>query len=157
MPQSNWTAIVARIVSQIRTIANIGVVHEGRRLIVSEAALLEQAIAEIGGESRLRMWTVHLEGMPSTWADASGSLKWKRKAVVEGFLQFEADGASEKAGLALAESIIRTLATDLDGTKLNSTVLSGDPPSLETNEPRLYGPVLAHFVRLTMPLLTIEQ
>jgi len=157
MAQSNWSAIVARIVAQMQTISEIGQVYKGLRLVRSEQDFLDLATAELAGETRERMWMVRLEAMPSQWADASGSLKWNRRALIEGFLQFENDGSSEETGLSLGESIIRTLATDLRSTKLNSTVLSGHPPSLDANEPRVFVFVLAHYVRLTMPLLTIEQ
>lgn len=156
MTLSTWDAVTNRLVAQIQTVADVGLVYKGIRLITSEADLHDIAITRVAGEDRIRMWWVHLESMEDSFADASGSLKWNRRSVVEGFLQWEA-GASEKTGLSLAESICRTLATDLRATKLNSTVLSGAPPAIEANEPRILAMVLVHYVRLTMPLLTIEQ
>ncbi len=45
---------------------------------------------------------------------------------------------------------------DLRDTKLNNTVLGGGPAFLDANEPRVFGFVLAHYIRIVCPVWTIE-
>jgi hypothetical protein len=156
MPTSNWTAVVARIVAEISTITDIGQVHDRIRPVWDSDTFNAVALAQIGNENKARMWMVHLEGMDTSFADASGALKWNRQAVVEGFLQIEDASSSELNATDFVEQIIRILAADLQSTKLNGAVLSGAPPKLEKNEPRFFGFVACHYIRISMPLLTIE-
>lgn len=157
MAQSSWSAVVARLKAQLETITGIGRVHDRLRLAANEERFNELALSEIGGEDRARMWMIRLERMETSFADASGSLQWNRVALIEGFLQIEDANSSEHTATALAESICRTLAADLQATKLGATVLSGGPPGIMVNEPRIFVFVPCHYVRIEMPVLSIEQ
>ena len=153
---STWEAIVARIVAQMNTITDIGRVHDSIRLTFDTEGWVGTSVATIGGEKKARVWMVRLEANDTKRADQS-SMQWNQRAVIEGYLQVEADGAGEKTAIALSEQIIRTLAADLWSTRLNNTVLTGKPPKLEDNRPQFFGFVGAHYVRLVMELTTIEQ
>lgn len=156
MAQSTWASVVARVKAQIETVANIGLVHDRLRLAVEEADVAAVMYATIDGEKRLRSWYVHLGTMPAEALESSGSMKWNRVVQVEGFLQFEDAAGSEKTALALAESVIRTLWNDLRTTKLNGTVLAGKPPQIVDAQPRSFGGVVVSYVRLEMPVVSIE-
>jgi hypothetical protein len=149
--------VVARIVAQMQGIANIGQVYDRRRLMMDKETFQSLAIATIGGEDKARVWLVHLGRMEDEFADASGSLRWERAAIIEGILQIEDANDSESTAIALAETITKTLAADLQATKLGGTVLSGRPPRLEENEPRFFVFVFAHYLKIVFPLITIEQ
>jgi hypothetical protein len=157
MAQSSWSAIVARIVAQIQTIADVGQVHDRRRLVKTESEFIGISGVAIGGVQQARMWQVFLESMGASFADASGALKWNRVAVIHGFLQLEDANSSETTAITLAESICRTLSNDLQATKLGGTVLSGAPARIIVAEPRFLLIVECNFVRIEMPLLTIEM
>lgn len=162
MTQSSWTAISNRIVAQLATIANIGRVHPRARLLTDMEQLLDESTVELGGERKLRMWMVHLEiARRSTWQDQGGNAEWDRLAVIEGFLQVEDENDSERTAIALGESVIRVLNTDVRATKLGGTVLWGGPASFpqapRPAEVRQWGPVVAHYVRVELPLSTIES
>lgn len=156
MAESTWEAIVARIVDRMQTIADIGLVYDSLKLAFDKEAWLAAAVANVGGQDKARMWTVRLEALNAKAADQS-SMQWDRQAVIEGYLQIESGGATEKLAIALTEKIIRTLWNDLRLTKLNNTVLWGKPPQLLSNTPQFFGFVAAHYIRLVMPLGTIEQ
>lgn len=157
MPQSNWTAITARIKSRIETVANVGKVHDHMELATTAQELLTIGKYTVDGQDRIRLWMVHLEQAPSVWSEQGATVDWRRTVLIEGFLQFEADGAAEKTAIGLAESISRALNTDVATTKLNGTILSGGPCSLLASEPRAFGPLLVHYCRLVLPLFSIES
>lgn len=157
MTQSNWTAVTARIKDRMETVANVGKVHDHLELATTADQLKTVGAISLNGQKRIRLWMVHLEAMPSKWSEAGGVADWQRTVLLEGFFQFEADGAAEKAALAIAEAVMRTLNTDLAAKpSLGGTVLSGGPTSLQANEPRAFGPLLVHYVRIAVPLFTIE-
>lgn len=156
MPQSNWNAILARLKAQMDTVASVGLVHEELQLATTDEQLAALGKVTIDGEDKIRMWWVHLDAMPSKWTEAGGFVDWNRQVVIEGFLQFEGT-ASAKTANALAESIIRKLNTDIESTRLNQTILLGGPCSLLANEPRIITFLLVHYVRIEIPLLTIES
>lgn len=155
MTQSSWSSIVARAVSQVSAVAGIGNVHEGHKLLARPEDVENFAIFEVDGERRFRMWTVQLGPVTSEWEDQAGNARWSRLLVVEGMLQFE-DG-SEATTVALAEKVMRTLNADVRSTRLNGLILYGGPCVLRTNEPRMFGMLLAHFVRVECPLSTLES
>jgi hypothetical protein len=157
MATTNWTAVVARIKAQMETITNIGQVHDRRRLMTKREEFDAQALADINGEKRTRFWMISLSRMDDAFLDSGGSLRWDREAVIEGILQLEDVNSSELTADALAESVCRTLATDLRTTKLNGTVLTGRPPRIEVNEPRFFVFVVAHYIRIVFPLISVEQ
>jgi hypothetical protein len=157
MAQSTWTAIATRIKERVATVAGVGMVHDHLELATTLEELKAIGTATIDGEARIRLWMIHLEQMPSVWSEQGATADWRRTALIEGFLQFEASGAAEKTAIALSESIIRVLNADLATTKLNGTVLSGGPCALLASEPRAFGPVLVHYCRLALPLFTIES
>jgi len=155
---SSWTDVVARLVNRIGTVANVGKVHDRMRLVADADAYDAIAKATIDGEDTFRLWMVHLDRMDSKWeAVNAGLVDWNRVAVTEGFLLLEDAAKTEHTATALAESIIRAIDGDIRTTKLNSTILSGGPTRLAANEPRIFGFVICHFVRLETPLMAIEQ
>jgi hypothetical protein len=156
--QSNWTAVVSRVVSQMQAITDIGNVFNRLKLVTdddSANAIMDATLST--GEQKPRVWMVHLGAMKSKWAESSGTLDWKRTVVIEGFLAFEDSGASELVAMSLAESVIRALAADFRATKLGGTVLDAQPPELLNSEPRLFGFVLAHYIQISMVVQTVEQ
>ncbi len=161
MTQSSWAAIAARIVTDIQTVPDVGNVFDRLRLATAEQTMADIITATIGGEPRARVWMVTMGRIDTAFADASGAMQWDRGAVIEGFLQIEDANDSAGAAMALAEGIIRVLATDVrtrqsNGLYLGGTVLSGKPPKLVTNDLRIFFGVGCHYVRLEMPLMTIE-
>lgn len=154
MAQSSWTTIVSRIRAQMEAVTSIGLVHDELKLATTEEEINSIAKVTADGEDRLRVWMIHLEDMPSAWADQSGNEEWRRGVVIEGFLQFEP--GVEKTALGLAEAVIRKLDTDVRVTKLNGAVLAGGPCSLAANEARILGFVLMQYVRIHLPVTTIE-
>ncbi|MGQ0671237.1 MAG: hypothetical protein ACT4PO_16515 [Actinomycetota bacterium] len=159
MAQTTWQAIADRIVNRLGTVANIGRVYNRTRLVGSQKDIEEIATSEVGGEDRLRVWMVHLEAPAkgASW-EASGTAQWNRLAVIEGFLQLEDEASSEHQAIALGELVIRALNTDVWNTRLNSTVQGGGPAAFagRAGEPRFFGFVVAHYVRIELPLFTIE-
>lgn len=157
MPQSNWTAIAARIKDRVETVPGVGKVHDHVELATTADELLTIGRFTVDGQDRIRAWMIHLEQVPSVWSEQGATVDWRRTVLIEGFLQFEADGAAEKTAIGLAEAIARALNTDLATTKLDGTVLSGGPCSLLASEPRAFGPLLVHYCRLALPVFTIES
>lgn len=162
MPQSSWQAITDRIVAQMATITGIGRVWNRTRLLFDEASILEHATDEIGGERRLRMWRVGLEvPRASTWSESGGHAQWNRQALIEGYLQVEPEDQSELLAITLGESVIRTLNTDLRATKLGGTILWGGPatfpPGVRPGEARDFAFIVAHYIRVDVPLFTLES
>jgi len=162
MPQSTWQAITDRIVAQMVTVTGIGRVWNRSRLMFDEASLLEHATDEIGGERKLRMWTVHLESPAnSAWSDSGGNAQWDRMAVIEGFLQMEADDDPELKAVALGEAVIRVLNTDVRTTKLGGTVLWGGPATFPSGHhpgaATQYAFIVCHNVVVHLPLHTVES
>ncbi|MFL5736660.1 MAG: hypothetical protein ACJ76P_04905 [Actinomycetota bacterium] len=159
MTQSSWEAIVARIVDRMKTIPDIGLVYDRVRLVTTQDDV-DKVFTTISGETRLRAWMVHLEtGRSSTWQEAGGSADWNRRAVIEGFLQYEDATSSANTAIGLGESVIRTLNSDLRATKLGGTILGGGPADFVGHpaEPRTFGFVLASYVSISCPLMTIES
>lgn len=155
MPQSTWAAIVARVIERMKTVPGVGRVHEGDRLIKEAAQMEALALVDVDGERRFRMWTVNLASGPADWEDSGGTVRWDRAIRIRGYLQFE-DG-SAATPIALAEAIQRTLDTDIRTTKLNGTVLFGGPCELRANEPRMFGPMLCHYIEIACPVTTLES
>lgn len=157
MTQSSWGAVVARIKNRIETVANVGKVHDHLELATSADELKAIGMITLNGQDRIRLWMVHLEQMPSTWSEQGAVADWLRTVQIEGFFQFEAAGAAEKDAIAVAEGIIRALNADLKATPpLGGTVLSGGPVVLLESNPRAFGPLLVHYIRLSAQVLTIE-
>jgi hypothetical protein len=159
MTQSSWQAIVDRVVELLTPIPDIGLVYDRLRLVMTKDDV-DKVFTVVSGEDRLRAWMVHLEtGRSSSWQEAGGSVDWNRRAVIEGFLQYEDEGASELAAVALGETIIRTLNADVRETKLGGTVLWGGPADFvgRPGEPRSFAFVFCSYVSISLPLFTIES
>lgn len=152
---STTEAIVDRVVAQMQAITNIGVVHDRMRLALRGKKAYELFTAEIGGERALRAWLVHLGRLETKQADSGSRQQWDRTLLIEGFLEFDDDG-SETSTIALAESVIRALWVDAQATRLNSTILLAHPPAIEASEPRYFAGVVCSYVRLAMPVQTLE-
>jgi hypothetical protein len=162
MPQSTWQAITDRIVAQLGTITGIGRVWNRTRLGFDESSILGFATDEIGGEQKLRLWMVHLEvPAASKWSEAGGHAQWDRNAVIEGFLQVEDEDTSELAAIALGESVIRTLNTDVRTTRLGETVLWGGPATFPNGhrpgQATQFAFVVCHYVVVHLPVHTLES
>lgn len=156
MPQSSWASIVARIQAQMQTIANIGLVHDRDRLAVEANDIENTLFWDDAGTRRLRVWTIRLRDMPTRPAAAHSEAEWIRHVEIEGFLQFDDAAASETTTKTLAESVIRTLWSDAQTTKLNNTILFAKPPRIEDTEPKRFAAVLCSYVRLVMEIHTYE-
>jgi len=156
--QSTWTPIAARLKNRLETVSGVGKVHDHLELATTGEELIAMGAITVDGEQRIRVWMISLEQGPARWAEQGGGTDWTRRAVIEGFLQYEAAGAAEKKAIALAESIIRVLNVDLAAKpSLNGTVLSGGPAALEACEPRAFGPLFCHYIRISIPLFTVES
>jgi len=159
---STWAAICDRVVAQLNTIANIGKVHDHTRLITSTDDFVAAMTTDVGGEQKIRAWMIH-EEIPkvATWEDQGGNAAWDRLVVCEGFLQLEDASSSERTAIALAELVIRALNTDVRTTKLGGTVLSGGPAGFPNGhrpgEPRIWGPLVCNYIRVDLPVFTIES
>lgn len=156
MPQSTWDAVVARVKAQVETVADVGNVHDRLRLAVDERQFEAAIYATIGAERKLRAWYIDLREMPTQPSAADGTMQWSRNVTIEGFLSFEDASGSDKTAVALAESIIRTLWSDLRATKLGGTVLTGKPGRIADKNPRNFAGVVCSYVRVEMPLESIE-
>jgi hypothetical protein len=159
--QSSWSAIAARIVAQIQTVPKIGNVYDRLRLATADNSIDAIISASIDGEPRARVWMVTMGRQDTKFEDAGGSMQWDRTAVIEGFLQIEDANDSATMAVGLAEAIIRVLATDVrtkqsNGLYLGGTVLTGKPPRITTNELRVFFAVACHYIRVEMPLTTLE-
>lgn len=157
MTTSAWSDIADRIVNRIQTVANVGNAFNRLRLAFSQDDFYAFAKATVGGEGKARVWMVTLAPSTSARSDASGRVQWNRMGVIEGFLQIEDAASSEHTAVSLAEAIMRALDTDVWDNRLNNLVLWGDPCRLVSNEPRFFGFVACHYVRIELPLHTLED
>lgn len=161
MTQSSWSAISDRIAAQMATITNIGRVWRYTRVVTDEGTFADVMTAELGDERRLRAWMIHPEvARVNTWAEQSGTTQFNRTAVIEGFFQVEDDADSERVAVGFGEAVIRVLNTDVRTTRLGATVLSGGPATFPSGhrpgEPRVFAFVLAHYVRVELPLWSLD-
>jgi hypothetical protein len=156
MAQTTWTSITNRCVTVLQGITDIGNVYNRLRLLYNEDTLTSIGLATVGAEKKLRTWFVTLGAMDSQYADASGEQQWTRSVKIEGFLQLEDAASSELTALSLAEAVIRTIGGDAWSTRLGGNILFAKAPKLVNNEPRLFGPVLCHYIRIEMPISTLE-
>lgn len=150
--------IVARVVALMGPIADIGRVHDRLLLLRKGTETFEQqAQVTIGGVQRVRVWYVHLGQMPTSPQDAAGTMQWDRMIEIEGFFDFDNDGASSEAtAVALAETVIRTLWADARTTSLGGTILFAKPGRIVDTNPRSFAGVICSYVRIEMPITTIE-
>lgn len=152
---SSTDAVIDRVVEQMQTIANIGIVHARLRLAVKGQDVASLFVSDIGGQPVLRAWLVHLGRLQAEQADSGGRQDWNRSILIEGHSEFDDDG-SEGELVDLAEKVNRVLWTDAQSTKLDGTILFARPPSIEANEPRYFAGVVCSYVRLAMPVHTLE-
>lgn len=157
MPQSTYSPIVTRAKAQMETIADIGKVSDRLRLLTAPASIETYAVTEIAGVRTFRAWFLDLKGMTAKPAEAGGSMQWDRVLSIEGFFQFQDATGSEQLAIEFAEKVIRVLWNDCRTTRLNGTVLFGKPASIVDDEPKKFAGVTCSYVRLEMPLTTIES
>lgn len=150
---SAWSAIGARVVAQVRTVQNVGQVHNRRRFAVNPDDASEFAFSTIGDEQILRVWFVYLKEMPKTRREGGGSHRQlNRTIVIEGYLALSDATSSENTAISLAEQIMTVLDAD-SLTGLGGTVMAGSGPcQLVENEPRFFGMWGAHHVEIRLPV-----
>ncbi|MEX0755700.1 MAG: hypothetical protein WD556_11385 [Actinomycetota bacterium] len=153
---SQLADIIERVVGQLQAIDGIGNVHDRMRLAQHEGDVENQLLIDVEGDLVLRVWYVHLGKMRSTPEGQGGTQEWVRDLVIEGWMQFEDANGSESAVVSFAEEIIRVLWADVQATRFGETVLFGKPASIEDLVPRQFANLVCSYVRLVMPVTTIE-
>lgn len=154
---SAWSSIVARVVAQMAAVPNVGAVHDSLRLALSEEDFYSWARVDVGGEPRIRAWTVSVEDVETAWLTHDGGVTWNRRASIRGHFQLEDGNDSETGAMAVAEAVCAALDSDIRATKLGSTVSHGGPCRILRNGPALIGFVLCHLIEVELPLLTMED
>jgi hypothetical protein len=153
---STWSAIAARVVTQIQTVPNIGRVHDRRRFSVNNEDTAAWAFARIGDEDVLRVWFTYLKRMPNTRREGGGSHRqWNESIGVEGYLALADSASSENTMIELVRSVMTVLDAD-SLTGLGGLVMGGSGPCvLVENQPRFFGMWAAHHVEIELPVWEI--
>lgn len=155
---SSWAAIVARIKDRMQTVPDVGNVYEEIRTVGDQEQFGVIAVAEIGGEPKDRAWMISIEAADTSWLTHDGAADWQRQISIEGFFGMpEFVGGTEIPAMTVAEAVCAAIDSDIRATRLDGTVLHGGPCRLEANEPRVFGFVLCHYIKLVLPVQTVEE
>lgn len=157
MTTSTTALIIDRVVERMNTVANIGRVHDRMRLADNQNKIEKQLLAEVGNDTILRAWFVHLGKTQARQADSASRMAWDRTLLVEGWSQFNDAADTENDFQTMAEKVARVLWYDAQTTRLNSQILFAKPPSLADPQPRMFAGLVCSYVRLEMPISTIED
>lgn len=155
MTQTAWVDVVDRIVTKLNEIDDIGHVHNRMRMVKDAPSFKAISTVAVGEREVARMWMVHLTHLDANIITSGGDTHWVRRLVVEGFLQLDDERESELSTIALIEQVIRKLTAE-SRNRLGNLVHDSKAPTLEANEPRIFGFVTCHYVSVSLEVVSIE-
>lgn len=145
----------AAIVSRLRAVPDVGVVHAYQRYAANIKTLSALYVAEVGGKSQLRGWYVTRTSARES-APAVGSYAVTHQWTLRGFLALDDTAETEVVFDGLVERVRDAFRGDDDLGGVAITVLGADGdddvsgPQLPEIGPVMFAGVLCHAATLTL-------